>query len=212
MVQIFNEVTSTSTISSSYYPKVQNSNVQFPKFQKKIKFIQPALTIDTTHTLVRGLLTSHIDCCNVIFSGLPEYLLDLLQNVQNVVAKLVLGMKKHDSTTAALTSLHWLPIRARFDFKILTLVHKCLSGNAPGYLIDLLVPLRVNHEGLRSNNSVRHLLKPRTYQKTFADQAFSVYGPKKWNQLPDELRVIEDLDEYKARLRTYLYNNFFTNI
>ena len=43
---------------------------------------------------------------------------------------------------------------------------------------------------------------------TFADQAFSVYGLKKWNQLPDELRVIEDLDEFKAKLKTYLYNNF----
>ena len=88
-------------------------------------------------------------------------------------------MKKHDSASAALTALHWLPIRARIDFKILTLVHKCLSGNAPGYLSDLLVPMEANHEGLRSNNAVKHLLIPRTYQKTFADRAFSVYGLKK---------------------------------
>ena len=106
---------------------------------------------------------SHLDYCNAIFSGLPEYLLDLLQKVQNVAAKLVLGMKRHDSATAALTRLHWLPIRARIDFKILTLVYKCLSGNAPGYFIDLLVPLGVNREGLRSNNAVKHLLIPRTY-------------------------------------------------
>ena len=127
---------------------------------QKIKFIQPALTIDTTHTLVRGLVTSHLDCCNAIFSGLPECLLDLLQKVQNVAAKLVLGMKKHDSAMAALTMLYWLPIRARIDFKILTLVHNCLFGNASGYLMDLLVPLRINHEGLRSNNSVKCLLIP----------------------------------------------------
>ena len=110
---------------------------------------------------------SHLDYCNAIFSGLPKYLLDLLQKVQNAAAELVLGMKKH--ATAALTTLHWLPIRARIDFKILTLVHKCLSGNAPGYLIDMLVPLGVNHEGLRSNNAVKHLLIPRTYWKAFAD-------------------------------------------
>ena len=90
-------VRSTSTISSSYYPKV----------------------VDTTHTLVRGLVTSHLDYCNVIFSGLPEYLLNLLQKVKNVAAKLVLGMKKPDSATAALTRLHWLPVRARIDFKII---------------------------------------------------------------------------------------------
>ena len=53
---------------------------------------------------------SHLDYCNAIFSGLPEYLLDLLHKVQNVAAKLVLGMKKSDSAIAALTTLHWLPL------------------------------------------------------------------------------------------------------
>ena len=120
-------------------------------------------------------------------------------------------MKKHESVTAALTTLHWLPIRARIDFKILTLVHKCLSGNALSYLPDLLVLLGANHEGLRTNNAVKHLLIPRTYRKTFADRAFSVYGPKRWNQLPHELRTTKNLDEFKAKLKTYLFNNFFTN-
>ena len=175
-----------------------------------IQFIWPVLTIDATHTLVRGLVTSHLDYCNAIFSGLPKYLLDLLQEVQNAAAKLVLGMKKYDSAMVTLTSLHWLPIWARFDYKILMLVQKCLSGNAPGYLIDLLVPFRVNCEGLRSNISVRHLLIPRTYWKTFADWAFSVYRPKRWNQLPDELRAIEDIDEYKAKLETCFYNKSHT--
>ena len=118
-------------------------------------------------------------------------------------------MKKHDSAPAALTTLHWLPIRARTDFKILTLVHKCLSGNAPGYLTDLLVPLEAYCEGLRSNNAVKHLLIPRTYCKTFADRAFSVYRLKKWNQLPHELRATENLDEFKAKLKTYLFKKFF---
>ena len=176
---------------------------------QKIKFIQPTLTVDAAHTLVRGLVTPHLDYCNAIFSGLPEYLLDLLQKVQNAAAKLVLGMKKHDSASEALETLHWLPIRARIDFKILTLVHKCLSGNAPGYLTDLLVPLEANHEGLRSNNAGKHLLIPRTYHKTFADRAFSVYGPKKWNVLPHELRATENLDKFKAKLKTYLLKIFY---
>ena len=80
---------------------------------QKIKLIPPVLNIDVTHTLVRGLVTSHLDYCNVIFHGLPEYLLDPLQKVQNAAVKLVLGMKKYNSATVALPRLHWLPIRAR---------------------------------------------------------------------------------------------------
>jgi len=32
--------------------------------------------------------------------------------------------------------LHWLPVRQRIVFKIATLVHQSLSGNAPAYLAD----------------------------------------------------------------------------
>ena len=164
----------------------------------------------TPHTLVRGLVTSHLDYCNAIFCGLPEYLLRLTPEGTNAAVKLVLGMKKYDSATVALTGLHWLPITARIDFKILILVHKCLSSNAPGYLTDLLKPLTINNEGLRSNNSARCLVLLRTHQKTFADRAFSAYGPKMWNNLPDKLRVIEDLDQFKVKLKTFLYNKSYT--
>ena len=38
-------------------------------------------------------------------------------------------------------------------------------------------------QGLHSNNMVKRLLEPRTKLKTFASRAFSVIGPKWWNQL-----------------------------
>ena len=59
---------------------------------------------------------------------LPECLLKRLQFVQNCAAKLVLGRHKFDCSREALAELHWLPIKAWIDFKVLTLVHKCLSG------------------------------------------------------------------------------------
>ena len=34
-----------------------------------IKFLHPSLTQETAHMLVRGLVTSHQDCCNAIFAG-----------------------------------------------------------------------------------------------------------------------------------------------
>ena len=34
--------------------------------------------------------------------------------------------------------LHGLPIRSRIDFKLGILVYKCLHGNAPPYLVEML--------------------------------------------------------------------------
>ena len=69
---------------------------------QKIKFFHPSLTHESAHTLVRGLVTSHLDYCNAIFAGLPNVLLKILQKVQNIAAKLVLGYNKYYSSTVAL--------------------------------------------------------------------------------------------------------------
>ena len=129
---------------------------------QRIKLVRPFLTKEACHMLTQGLVTSHLDYCNAIFTGLPECLLKRLQFVQNCAAKLVLGRHKFDSSREALAELHWLPIKAWIDFKVLTLVHRCLSADAPEYLRNLLMILKPNHEGLRSSVAVRKLLIPRT--------------------------------------------------
>jgi len=35
--------------------------------------------------------------------------------------------------------LHWLPLRARILFKILTLIFKAQRGVAPNYLVDVIL-------------------------------------------------------------------------
>ena len=98
--------------------------------------------------LVRGLIKSHLDYCNAIFAGLPKVLLKILQKVQNIAAKLVLGYNKYDSSKMALKTLHWLPVKKRIDFKILSLVHKCLYGQALEYLKSLLIIQQGGRGGL----------------------------------------------------------------
>ena len=81
---------------------------------------------------------SHLDYLNTIFSGLTDKDMPKLQRIQNGGAKLVLQKDKLASSTECLCALHWLPIRERIDYKILTLVFKSLNNQAPAYLQDLL--------------------------------------------------------------------------
>ena len=105
------------------------------------------LTKDATYTLVLGLVISHLDYSNGIMFGLPETSLRKLQVMQNIAAKLVLKMDKYSSATEARRLLHWLPIKARIEFKILSLVYKCLEGTAPEYVRNLLVLKKLPREG-----------------------------------------------------------------
>ena len=63
---------------------------------------------------------------------------------------IVLNHSKYDSTTETLRDLHWLPIRAQIQYKILVMVYKCLDNSAPDYLKDLLVHNPITRPGLRS--------------------------------------------------------------
>ena len=133
---------------------------------QKIKFLCSLLTQESAHTLVRCLVTSDLHYCNVISAGLPKVLLEILHKVQNITAKLVQGYNKYESSTTASQKLHLLSIKKRMDFKILALVHKCLSRLAPEYLKDLLIIHQGGRKGLCSAKDSKKLITPRTYYST----------------------------------------------
>ena len=93
-------------------------------------------------TLVHAFITSRVDHCNGVLYGSNGYLLDRLQSVLNSAARLILGVPKFDSVSAAIRNeLHWLPIGKRIRFKIALLVRNCIVGAAPGYLTELCRPV-----------------------------------------------------------------------
>ena len=141
--------------------------------------------------------------------GLPDKAMDKLQRVQNMMAKIVLNRSRFRSTTEALKSLHWLPIRQRIDYKILTLIHKCLIDKAPDYLKSLLVIPPKSERNLRSSSDTTKLIIPRTKCMTFAARSFSVIGPAKWNSLPRDLRAIDSHEVFRKPLKTYLFKFSF---
>ena len=116
-----------------------------------------------------------------------------------------MGKSKYDSSTQCCKALHWLTIKACIEHKLLTLVHKCVHGKAPQYLKDLIREHNSDRQGLRSAKEYKKLLVPCTRRSTFAERAFSVNGPKKWNALPEELKKIVEHKVFKAHLKTYLY-------
>ena len=53
------------------------------------------------------------------------------------------------------TARYWLPVRQRIEYKLCMTVHRCLHGEAQGYLADLITPsaTATARAGLRSATS-----------------------------------------------------------
>ena len=136
--------------------------------------------------------------------GLPDYLLDKLQRVQNAAARLLCGIGKYDHISPTLKSLHWLPVKQRIEFKISVLVYKCLNGLAPQYLCKLL-HFYAKDRDLRSADDKTLLEMPQSRTK-FGERAFCYYAPKIWNSLPKDMRSSKSIDTFKKKVKTHLFS------
>ena len=174
---------------------------------RRIGQIRPYLSLDSTKKLAVAFILSRMDYCNALLAGLPEDKIAKLQRIQNNAARLVLRKSKRDSATTLLRSLHWLPVRARIDYKIATLCHQCIYNDAmPSYLKELIPPY-VPARSLRSKNSSL-LVEPRFSLQTFGLRSFSVFGPKVWNSLPINLRRTSCLTTFKINLKTHYFKKY----
>ena len=173
-----------------------------------IRQIRKFLSMDSTKTLIHAFVTSHLDYCNYLLAGIPQYQLQRLQKVLNAAARLIYQSPRHSHITPILISLHWLPVKFRVDFKIALLVYKALNGSAPSYISALLSPKSASKYDLRSDD--QNLLQvPATKLKTVGDRAFTSAAPRIWNTLPLEIRQSENISIFKKQLKTFLFKNAF---
>ena len=132
----------------------------------------------------------------------------LLLNIWLISTFILVGpsqlFKKREHQTHELPKeLHWLPINQRHIFKILLLIHKSLNGKGPNYLKEMLSP-KPDPCPLRSS-SEQLLDISRTNLITYGDRAFSIFGPRKWNALPLDIRWCTSISGFKKTLKSYLF-------
>jgi len=120
---------------NSHMKSVTKSSFYHLKNIAKVKnFILPA----DLEKLIHAFISSRVDYCNGLFTGLPKKTIKSLQIIQNAAARLLTRTKRKDHITPILKSLHWLPVTYRIDFKVLFLVFKTLNGQGPLYMADML--------------------------------------------------------------------------
>lgn len=173
---------------------------------RKLRSIITSVTREVALTLVHALVCTRLDYCNSLLAQINVTQLKRLQSLQNAAARLITETRMNQHISPVLCVLHWLPVIFRVKFKIISLVDKCLRGDAPEYLQTecRLVRSSDRAHGLRSCDT-RLLVISRTNSK-FGDRMFSKLGPAYWNTLPSELRDrITTRDIFLSRLKTFLF-------
>ena len=173
---------------------------------RNISRLKSFLDTESVKKLVVSLVLSRLDYCNSLLVGITAEKLTKLQRAQNSAARLVLEASKQESSTNMLITLHWLPVRARIEYKIATICFRVFNNTAPSYINDILCQY-VPQRDLRSQDS-RLLMEHRSRLKTFGDRSISKAGPTIWNSLPKSLRCSESFAVFKKGLKTYLFDKY----
>ena len=164
--------------------------------------IRPCLTIEITKTIVHALVISRIDYFNALLYALPAYLINKIQRIMNIAARLIFRAPRDSSATELLKELHWLRVENRVKFKILSLTWKSFHNMAPEY-ISRLVNLNTSSRTLRSSNTMK-LCVSRSRTR-YGDRCFQNAAPKLCNDLPLGIKQQQRFSGFKRALKTHLF-------
>lgn len=179
---------------------------------RQLRTVRRCLPLTTYKTLIVSLVLSRLDYGNATLYGLPEYQFRRLQSVINAAARSIYNLRWSDHVTPALVELHWLSAVDRVNFKVATLVYRCLHDLAPPYLSSTLhrVAEVDCRRRLRSSADTDILLVPRSRLVTVGDRSFPVAGPRTWNFLPEAVRSASSLSSFKRQLKTFSFSRRYT--
>lgn len=169
---------------------------------KNIARIRGLLSKPDLEKLVHAFISSRLDYCNGLYTGLPKKTIQKLQRVQNAAARVLTKTKKYDHITPVLRSLHWLPLCERVEFKINLLVYKSLNGLGPKYLLNLLIPYQPSRTLRSSGKGLLTVYSPKTKHGKASFRYCAAYF---WNKLPETLRCAPNVATFKSRLKTFLF-------
>lgn len=174
---------------------------------KNISRIRRCLPDEACERLIHAFITTKIDYCNGLLYALPKKTILKIQRVQNGAARILKRVPGRNHITPVLRELHWLPVQARIEYKIILTAFKCIHGFAPKYLDELIEVRDPPRPGMRS--SAAPMLTSALGRNVHMTRSFGFSAPCLWNSLPETIRQVQSLMIFKNQLKTFLYRKFY---
>ena len=159
--------------------------------------------------LLCTLVLSQLDYANSLLSRTPKTIIKPYQTVQNFAARVAYKKSRREDVNMCLQQLHWLPVKYRTVFKLLTVAYNAIHGKAPHYLTEKLRKKEYHRTTRQSSSTGITLDVPLNKKKSFADRGFSYAAAKHWNDIPDNIKTAKDIKKFKSLLKTHFFKKAY---
>ena len=153
----------------------------------------------TAVQIYKALIQPHFDYCAPVWDGFSSYLCEKLQKLQSRAARVILQANCEVNSSLLLETLKRDQLSLRRKHKAIVMF-KSLNGLSPVYLHELFSERHTDYD-LRDSFGKLNLPKPRT---NYLKRSFSYSGALLWNSLPESIRAIRSIGQFKKEINRAL--------
>ena len=168
---------------------------------KKISF---SASFKTRKIIANGVVLSRIIYAIQLWGGTNDYLLKMLQVLQNRAARFVTKDDIFTSQRKLLLQCGWMSVKKLVTFHNLVQVYKTLSVQKP---VSLHSTLSRSFSYRTRAASTGALVDNNRTTSEISKQSFLMISTKLWNALPQAVRQAENLRTFKTKLKNWIQLN-----
>ena len=166
------------------------------------------LPLKSRRTLYDALVAPHFNYCDVVWDGISTTLTNSLQRTANFAARVLLGAKRKTSATEALKKLNMVPLSLKRTIHMGVFVHKIVHSNGPREIVQRYQErLQATHSHY-TRATARADMKSMTHNTSRFKTSTQLRAVKCWNNIPTDLRSIQDSSAFKKRYQSILVDKF----
>ena len=140
-----------------------------------------------------------IEYASIIFDSCSDAMSDMLEKVQRQAALTITGAYNHTSHVHLLKELGLPLLSQRRQVSKIILIHKIITNHTPSYLKRLLPTMTDHSHETRQGNFTFELP---VIRKNYLLKSFLPSSIRLWNKLDESLKVIDDIDVFRAKIKT----------
>ena len=147
-------------------------------------------------TITEGIFMSVLSYCLPLFGGCDKEELQSLQVMQNKAARLVSHFPQRAPRKEIFSQLGWMTVNQLIFYHSALSTYRIRETREPEYLSSLLS---------RDSRSGRIIVS--NTRLTLAKNSYCYRGAAQWNSMPENIRSIKKLDQFKVQLRKWILAN-----
>ena len=170
-----------------------------------LKRVKPYVDVISLKLLYNCLIQSQIDYCSEVWGNRFSSHTDKITKLQKRAARMILNCNIHTPSKEIFQRMKWLPFNERVKYFKCVYVFKCVNNLSSDYYNDVFKEVSSMHDFNTRQCANHHLILNKCRTEYFMS-AICYDGAKQWNFLPLDIKQSASLQNFKLKLKNYLFN------